>query len=213
MAARLGIDRDAVCVDIGAGYGTFLEEIASCGLFSQVLGIEPVHRLAEICRAKGFPIIEKGVEAVEPGEVRAGVATSFEVLEHVFDPAEFLRAARRVLRPGGLLVLTTLTSSGFDIQVLWEHARSVHPPLHMNFLSVEGMHRLMARCGFQVADLSTPGRLDVDIVENAIAQTPTLHIPRFVRTLITRGEAARAEFQAFLQRHQLSSHMRVIARA
>lgn len=212
-AGRLGIGRDAACVDIGAGYGIFLEEIAARGLFTRVLGIEPVHSLAEICRAKGFRIVEKTVEAVESGEIGAGVATAFEVLEHVFDPGAFLRASRRVLRPGGILVLTTLTSSGFDIQVLWEHARSVHPPLHLNFLSVEGMQRLAERCGFQVVELTTPGRLDVNIVENALAENPALAVPRFVRTLLAREEAARAEFQAFLQRHRLSSHMRVIARA
>jgi SAM-dependent methyltransferase len=210
VQARVGAGRGTL-VDVGSGYGILLEEIARRGLFESVVGIEPAPNLADVCRRKGFKVIEKAVEDIGRGEMEADVVTSFEVLEHVFDPAAVMAAMRRLVRPGGILLFTTLTVSGFDIQVLWERSDSVHPPMHINLLSVDGIKRLAERSGFDILEISTPGKLDVDIVANAVGANPELPVPRFVRTLLGGGDAAREEFQAFLQRHCLSSHVRVIA--
>lgn len=199
--------------DIGPGYGLFLEEVRILDLFQKLVGIEPGPDLAAVCREKGFSVIEKRVEAVAAEECQADFVSAFEVLEHVFSPIEFLRGARRVLRPGGIILLTTLSSSGFDIQVLWERARSVLPPHHLNLLSVAGMELLVARAGLKALDISTPGLLDVDIVSNAAKSDPTLVLPRFAASLLQSGEAARQDFQGFLSRHRLSSHIRVVAQA
>jgi SAM-dependent methyltransferase len=197
-------------VDIGAGYGVFLEEIARLELFGRTIGLEPNPELAAVCRARGFRVIEKSAEAVADGEIEADFATSFEVLEHVFDPAEFLSAAARLLSPGGRILCTTLTVDGFDVQVLWERSKSVHPPHHINLMSVAGLRRLVRRAGLELADLSTPGQLDVDIVSNMIAEDPALPVPRFVRMLLD-GHARRQAFQQFLAANGLSSHVRFIA--
>lgn len=199
-------------VDIGSGFGIFLEEISALGRFKSVSGIEPGPDLAEVCRRKGFHVIMKTVETVSAEECRPNVMTSFEVLEHVFAPREFLAAARGLLAPGGILFFTTLTASGFDISVLWENSKSVCPPHHLNLLSTSGLARLVERAGLALIEQSTPGELDVDIVANAAAQYPELVLPRFVSSLLKSGPAARGEFQSFLSRNALSSHVWVIAK-
>jgi 2-polyprenyl-3-methyl-5-hydroxy-6-metoxy-1,4-benzoquinol methylase len=197
-------------VDIGSGYGIFLQEVERLGLFNQIIGIEPAPDLAQIGREQGFEIIEKKLEALKDGELTATFATAFEVLEHVFNPQEFLMSASRILRPGGTLMFTTLTVSGFDIQTLWEHSKSVYPPHHINLLSVEGMRRLVERSGLHLVDLSTPGELDVDIVRNIYAENPEISLSRFARSIIHAPENVRASFQNFLKSNELSSHIRVI---
>jgi SAM-dependent methyltransferase len=199
-------------VDIGSGYGLFLEEVVKQEAVKEVLGIEPAPNLAAVCRGKGFTVVEKRVEDLAEGEIQADVATAFEVLEHVFDPPAFLRGARRTLCPGGMLLLTTQTVTGFDIQVLWEHSKSVAPPQHINLLSVDGLRRLVERCGFSVTEVTTPGNLDVDIVQNGMKVASPPDIPRFVRTLLRQPESVRQAFQVFLREHGLSSHVRVIAK-
>lgn len=201
-------------VDVGSGYGVFLEEVRRLERFSSLFGVEPNSNLADVCRNQGFTIVEKEMETIAEGEIQADFATAFEVLEHVFNPLDFLTAVRRILKPGGMLLFTTLTVSGFDIQVLWEKSKSVYPPHHINLISVKGMERLVERAGLHLMELSTPGQLDVDIVRNMIKENPELPVPRFVSTLLNAAEGDTGhEFQDFLKRNKLSSHIRVVARA
>jgi len=200
----------SLLVDIGSGYGIFMEEVKRLERFDRIIGIEPAPNLAQTSCEKGFSIIERMVEDIVDEEVNAVFATAFEVLEHVFDPHKFLSSARRILRPGGTVIATTLTVSGFDIQNLWENSKSVYPPHHINLLSVEGILRLVERSGLKVVNLCTPGELDVDIVRNICAENPEIQIPRFAASIINATEDVRSRFQDFLKLNRLSSHIRVI---
>ena len=213
MAKNKMSNQDSTFVDIGSGYGIFLEEIAKLGLFEKICGIEPAPNLASICRNKGFEVIEKKAEEVKKGEIQASFTTAFEVLEHLFDPAQFLHAVGRILKNNGIFLFTTLVVSGFDIHVLWEHSKSIYPPHHINLLSFEGIKQLVERCGFKIMELNTPGKLDLDILINILKENPEIKVPRFVSYLINkRGEVTHRAFQFFLQEHNLSSHVRGIVK-
>lgn len=213
LIARFGVPEPCVLADIGAGYGIFLEEVRARGIVDEVVAIEPNADLACTCEARGLRVIPAVLEDVQPSQLRASILTSFEVLEHLYDPEAFLRSAAALLVPGGLLVFTTLTISGWDMQVLWERSKSISPPHHINLLSTEGLARLVARAGLVVEEIATPGTLDVDIVRNILEEDPALPIPRFARYLLEhRDAAAAADLQALLQKHALSSHARVTAR-
>jgi SAM-dependent methyltransferase len=211
-ARRLGIKSgdDRLFVDIGSGYGIFLEEIERLGLFDRIMGIEPSPDLARKCQDRGFKVIQKHLEDVERQGYKATFATAFEVLEHVIDPLAFFAAAANILDSAGLLMLTTLTVSGFDIQVLWENSKSVCPPHHINLLSIDGLHRLVERSGMEFIQFSTPGKLDVDIVRNIHYENSDIKLPRFIHSIINSPEKVRTNFQNFLTQNELSSHVQMI---
>ena len=108
-------------------------------------------------------------------------------------------------------MFTTLTVSGFDIQVLWEKSKSVYPPHHINLLSIDGFRRLVERSGLSLVHLCTPGALDVDIVRNICIENSDVNIPRFAASIINAPEKVRTKFQSFLKANNLSSHIRIIA--
>ena len=198
--------------DIGAGYGLFLEEVENLHLFDRIIGIEPSAKMAQVCRDRGFDVIQKYVEDTEDINIDATFLTAFEVIEHVLDPLVFLLSAKCILRKGGLLMFTTLTVSGFDIQVLWENSKSVYPPHHINLLSIEGFRRLVERSGLELISLQTPGELDVDIVRNICLEKSDIDIPRFALSIINASEMVRSNFQNFLKANNFSSHVQIIAR-
>lgn len=209
-ARRLGA-ADALA-DIGAGYGTFLEEAGRTGAFGRLIAIEPATALAAVCREKGLDVLEMPVEEAAKTGPHASFSTCFEVFEHVHDPLGFVSAMAGVLRPGGVMLFTTLTISGFDLQELWEQSKSIMPPNHINLFSTNGLARVVERAGLELIEIATPGQLDVDIVANMITEAPSTRVSRFARGIATAPDETRAAFQAFLREHRLSSHVRVIAR-
>jgi hypothetical protein len=150
-------------------------------------------------------------EAIRHGPV--DVATAFDALDRAADVHAFEAAVHQALRPGGLLFLSAPTSSGFEIQLLWERSRTLLPPDKLNVLSVEALQSLFSEERWELIELSTPGVLDVEVVRSGMAQYPEIEWPRFLRYLLhRRDEAARIALQQYLQRFRLASFARLLVR-
>jgi SAM-dependent methyltransferase len=204
--------KNTCIVDIGAGYGVFCEELQKILPSTMtVVALEPSVALQQICSDKGVFTVRGFLEDCSRSDFPCrsiAAATSFELLEHLHDPGRFVSACHSLLDSGGLLILTTLSWDGFDLQVLQEQSKSIHPPHHINFFTVRSVCTLLQRHGFVVHSVTTPGKLDVDI---AAKQIPDIKCG-FARNLLTlSNEAVKAKFQEFLQDAKLSSHMMVVA--
>jgi hypothetical protein len=111
------------------------------------------------------------------------------------------------------VLISGLGVDGFDIQVLWEHSKSISPPHHINFMSVKGFEMLFEKAGFIDIDVLTPGKLDVEIVSKALDSSLKLtEINRFAVLLNRRGSTTQNDFQKFLIKHRMSSHVWVFAK-
>lgn len=201
-------------VDVGAGAGMFLEECRTAGFGEDWRAVEPNEISAAVCRKKGFAtLVGFGADAAATWTGVADCVTSFEVLEHLADPEGFLRDLAAIVRPGGILLVSGLCGTGFDILSLGKLSNAVFPPHHLSFLSRDGARALLARCGLEELAFLTPGRLDVDIVRNTCADHPDIITDPFLRHLLfSSDEAQRARFQDFLTEAGLSSHMWIVAR-
>lgn len=141
----------------------------------------------------------------------ADVVSAFEVIDRVSDAENFLDKTHQMLKPGGLCFMTAILASGFDIQTLWEKSENLYPPDRLNVFTIEGLRYLFKRSSFEVIELSTPGILDMDIVERAIKQSPNADWPRFARYLIeSKDEDTKTAFQEFLQANRMSSYGRIL---
>ncbi len=203
-----------VLIDIGSGFGIFLEELRKVSDFKKLIATEPTLSLAKVCESKGLDVIKKLGRDLSLSDIskKASVITCFEVLEHIVDPLKFLTVLSKILKPGGLLILTAPSVSGIDVQLLWEKSKTVYPPHHINLLSVEGVKELIGRVnGLELLDISTPGALDVDIIRNAKREGVIENLGKFFDYLFSREDENLFEnLQQFCQKHDLSSHLMVV---
>ena len=70
-----------------------------------------------------------------------------EVIEHVPDPVEFLKAAASVLSPGGVLLVTTPNKTIAPLGTVWG---TESPPVHLWWLSESSIRQIARRLGLLV---------------------------------------------------------------
>jgi 2-polyprenyl-3-methyl-5-hydroxy-6-metoxy-1,4-benzoquinol methylase len=200
-------------VEVGAGFGTFCEEVKILGYFERVIAIEPTPDLAATCRRKGLEVIDKPVEEVtlESGAVDA--IASFETIEHLFSPEVFLAACSNMLKDNGVLVLSCPNGEGFEVEVLGQASDSVDVE-HLNYFNPQSLPRLLERSGFTVLEVLTPGELDAERVRIKIEQGAfdLSSQPFLQRVIVDDWDRLGEPFQRFLSANMLSSHMWVMAR-
>ena len=103
-------------LDIGCGGGLLSEPMARLG--AKVTGVDAAARNIPTARRhaeiSGLEIEYLHASAEElAGSGRAfDVVLNMEVVEHVPDPGEFLRVCASLLRPGGLMVCSTINRTG-----------------------------------------------------------------------------------------------------
>lgn len=198
-------------VEVGPGFGTFLDLAQNSRRFAQVLGVEPTPDLAQACRERGLHILEKAIEDLERHELtQVDVLVAFEVIEHLFDPQEFLSSMRRILATNGILVLSFPSSSGFDISLLGEHSDAIDLE-HVNLFNPYSIDILLRETGFQLVECFSPGRLDVELVRK-VGNDLDLDFGRFLNGIIfSKSSLILENFQRFLAENCLSSHLWVVA--
>jgi 2-polyprenyl-3-methyl-5-hydroxy-6-metoxy-1,4-benzoquinol methylase len=200
-------------LDVGAGFGTFCEEVSKLNIFKNVIAVEPSPDLAETCRTKGINVIEKSIEEVRLDHV--SVITSFELIEHLYCPSDFIADCHRVLPPGGLLIVTTPNIMGFDLVTLGKCSDNICGPNHLNYFHPTSLARLFQACGFEIVEIATPGMLDAEIVRHKVlsGECEISLMPFLKQVLIDNWEECGVAFQAFLASHKLSSHQWIVAKA
>jgi len=201
-----------VLLDVGAGFGTFCEEIKKLGVFDKVIAIEPSRDLADTCRRKGLDVIEKPIEEVGLDEVN--VIVGFELIAHLYWPKDFLLTCARILHKGGLLILTAPNIKGFDLLVLGKLSNNINGPNHLNYFNPKSLSHLLQHCGFETIEIATPGKLDAELVRKKIlsGELDISNQPFLKHVLIDEWETMGNAFQHFLADNMLSSHLLVVAR-
>ena len=199
-------------VDVGAGFGTFCEEIKKNNLFNKIIAIEPTPYLAETCRKKGLEVIEKPIEKIE-FKNKVSAVTSFETIEHLYSPKEFLLGCKKILSENGIIVITCPNIMGFDILTLNGLSDSIDGE-HLNYFNPNSLSKLLFNCGFEVIEKSTPGKLDAELVRKSIlnGEFDVSKQPFLKRILIDEWEIYKETFQKFLADNLLSSHLWIIAK-
>jgi hypothetical protein len=168
----------------------------ACGAFSQVTMMDEM----ELARSP------------RGSAQRVETAVLWESLDRVDDPAALLAGVLERLARGGLLFVTALVCSGFDVAVLGRKNVYLYPPDRTNCFSLRGLEALLRREGLTCLEVSTPGVLDVEIVQTHLRHDPSLPLSAFERQVMEAAPETREAFQTFLQQHRMSSFARIVGK-
>ena len=84
--------------------------------------------------------------------------TLFEVIEHLREPLELLRECHRVLKPGGLLVLSTGNTASWTVALMrerWDYFHIARDAGHISFYHPGSVALLASRSGFRIERIET----------------------------------------------------------
>src|SRR3954451_22255349 len=111
---RLELPRPWRILDAGCGSGRTMEMLAGYG---EVSGVDLSAAAVATARNRGFHDVRRGrLEALPWDNASFDVATCLDVVEHVPDDRRALAELRRVVRPGGFLLVTVPA-----YPALWSH--------------------------------------------------------------------------------------------
>jgi 2-polyprenyl-6-hydroxyphenyl methylase/3-demethylubiquinone-9 3-methyltransferase len=160
--AERGTFEAARILDIGCGGGILCEPLARMG--AQMTGIDPAPGNVEIARQHAEPqALAIDYRAVTAETLVADGASfdavlAMEVIEHVPDQAAFVASAATLVRPGGLLIMSTLnrTLKSFALAIIGAEyvLRWLPKGTHKweRFVTPDELARMMRRSGMRVID-------------------------------------------------------------
>ena len=134
-------------LDVGCGAGSLLLLAESAGY--EVEGVELTADRREIARSAGLKVHDAPVEDLHFGDHTFQVISLINVFSHLTDPAATLRELRRILSPGGVLVLATGEVTG---EVKKHHITRWNLGDHLYFLGDRTLETYADQIGFEVAD-------------------------------------------------------------
>ena len=149
-------------LDIGCGGGLLCEPMARLG--AEIVGVDaaaqniPVARLHAEQMGLAIDYRHGTAEALAAAGERFDVVLNMEVVEHVADPLAFLTACRELLKPGGLMICSTInrTARSFALAIVGAEwvMRWLPKGTHdwARFITPDELFELLHRAGLEPAD-------------------------------------------------------------
>lgn len=146
-------------LDVGCGAGLLTEPLARLG--ATVTGLDASPEVIAVAREHAATMglgIDYRVGDVQDLDGEFDLVTCMEVVEHVTDPAAFVRALARRLTPDGLLIMSTPNATGLSKLMMITVGEGLgHIPRGTHdfdkFLTPERLKALLAEAGLKCVDV------------------------------------------------------------
>ena len=145
-------ERSGRLLDVGCHVGIFLDVARRAGWDTH--GVEPSRWSAERARARGLRVVNAPLAEAGFPDGSFDVVTMWDVIEHLGDPMQELRRAHRLLRPNGLLALSTMNVESWFPRLMgrrWPW----YMQMHLYYFTPATLRQMLDRVGFEMVE-TTP---------------------------------------------------------
>src|SRR5690606_20946181 len=123
----------------------------------------------DFCKNKGLNVFEGSVEEIGLEKESYDIITSFEVIEHLTYPKEHLEELFRLLRPGGILYITTPNFNALTRYILKAEWSIITYPEHLTYFSANTLNYALESVGFKRKKMIADG-ISIDRLRNSFAK-------------------------------------------
>ena len=133
-------------LDIGCGNGDFLVNARDAGW--DVVGVDPDPKAVAAAKRRGLAVNMGSIDLFAGQSDCFDAITLSHVLEHLHEPAQFIRAVHRLLKPGGVAFVDTPNIESRGARRWGRNWRGLETPRHLVLFSLAGLVGLLKASGF-----------------------------------------------------------------
>lgn len=137
-----------IVLDVACGDGLSLLEIKALG--GQPFGTETDRNLRKVAKALGLNLFIGDLRDAPFSKKSFDLVTGSQIIEHVPDPLEFLLTIRKMLKPGGRVIIATPNFGGVYRQLFGRRWINWHIPYHQNLFDAKSLSYVCEAGGFVV---------------------------------------------------------------
>ncbi len=141
-------------LDVGCGSGEFLHRMHQLGW--SVTGVDFGGAAIANAKAKyGFELLHSDLIGAHFQDNSFDAITMHHVIEHVPEPVALLSEAKRVLKPGGRLVVTTPNIQSVGHSLFQDCWRGLEPPRHLQIFSLNSLGNCARQAFFKKVEMKS----------------------------------------------------------
>jgi SAM-dependent methyltransferase len=154
---RARVPPGAAVLDLGAGFGFLVDALREAGL--RACGLERAPLAAAHARRRGRIAVGDAELPLPFADGSFHAVTFCDVIEHLRDPLATLAECRRVLVPGGWILVITLNAHSAARPLLGRSWAWHRDPTHLHMFSRGSLARVLRGAGFAPPRVSTVNNL------------------------------------------------------
>lgn len=145
--STLGFTKGSNLLDVGAANGFFVNLADQQGFRSA--GIELSHDAVLWAKKLGRNVSQADAMDISPKE-KFDVITVLDVLEHIYEPHEFISKIKNNLNLGGVILINVPNAGSLFAKLCGKSWHSYVPPEHLFYFNKKSLSTILALNGFEI---------------------------------------------------------------